>query len=460
MEEQSKESSRLIQKKVEINDSDEYSKPSSFLNARHWDVDLLRGLVLMFLAIDHTLSSFHKVIISNTTNATNANDIWWQPINSDPEKVLFFTYQICKPMVPGLFLLMGMGMQFSYRDKQASGWSDGRILVYFFKRALYLIVLEVVIDIPFQAWEQLHLAERFPYPEMKVEPPWVVSLGLLWGLGITMIFAACIILIQQNISKTYCILLPTIPFMEDRWGIFFLSVMAMTVNALSTYVRLYATDPLNVGPGLWIFFIPGLLQNMDDISWPAFYSQYNIFPWLGIVLIGAVVGQRISSFKSKSYPSIGLTGGLFIFLFLLMRVTCYDDLFCIINQKYPKNYWTFWVLTQYPPELAFIFWSVGLNLVVLFTIKETLGKFQKKWVLQPLRVFGRTPLLFLILHKFVNFIMAEPFPSGVVEPAWIYGELALLLFILFPICLLVHTKKEAVEARFGRCCGGRGFDKT
>jgi len=267
-----------------------------------------------------------------------------------------------------------------------------------------------------------------------------------------MIATSLILTLQNAINNSYCLLLPPITIMEGRWGsslVVILIILSMVFTKLSIPENI-VVDNLknNVNPLVGVLIVPGYYYFSSSL--PAIYTQYTLLPWLGVVLLGVLLGQRLLNLRDKAYTLIGLMSGLMLFGFLFFQVMCYYGFTCIGNfRKFSKkNYYSFWCFSKYPPDLVFLLWTVGLNLTFLWLIHKTLLSFHKKWIFTPLKVFGATSFCFFTLHIVLGTLLAAPFPQGISDIGWLYLEWVVLLYVTYPFCATYllfkqHQKKDS-----------------
>jgi len=290
-------------------------------------------------------------------------------------------------------------------------------------------------------WSQLVNNDLPTIPQFPAghEPKWIISYGLFWALGVGMMVATLIIGLQYWINNTYCLLLPTIPIMEGKWGTLIMIVLIICCEGvtlgLSTTINF---DPIQVPPAIGILVLPGFYWNNETASWPVFYTQYPILPWLGILLFGIVIGERVYNLREKAFPSIGMLGGLMIFGFIFFRVMCFYHIFCV-GTVIRGSFWSF---TREPPDLAYLLWSLGLHFSLLYFINKILNLIDKKWIFPPLLVFGGSMSFFLVVHYLVILILASPFPNGVNNVAWVFLEWIVVLYIMHPFCSFYFYLKQ------------------
>src|SRR5262245_13732107 len=135
--------------------------PNSTLLGRVDSVDILRGVVMVLMALDHVRDYFGVANINPTDPATTTVP-------------LFFTRWVTHFCAPTFFLLTGTGAYLSLRRRGAAGLS--RFLV---SRGLWLIALDLVI------LRCLGCQFNFDFR--------VTILIVLWGLGWAMITLAILV---------------------------------------------------------------------------------------------------------------------------------------------------------------------------------------------------------------------------------------------------------------------------
>lgn len=105
----------------------------------------------------------------------------------------------------------------------------------------------------------------------------------------------------------------------------------------------------------------------------------------------------------------------------------------------------FFNVVKYPPSITFLLLTLGIDLILLAVFSRVWrGKPSSRlWSLNPLTVFGKTPLFFYVSHLYLyGFIGRTFFREGTGIPAmypwWIVG-----LVILYPLCLIYGRFKES-----------------
>lgn len=99
------------------------------------DLDILRGLIMVLMAIDHVAYFIMRV---------HPSEYWGRPIPVYTAAVAFLTRAITHPCAPGFFFLMGTSVVLLAESRQRAGWDDRRIRSFLVKRGLILIGIELL----------------------------------------------------------------------------------------------------------------------------------------------------------------------------------------------------------------------------------------------------------------------------------------------------------------------------
>ena len=301
-------------------------------------VDVVRGVIMIIMALDHT-RDFFGIPGQNPTNlaATTA--------------ALFFTRWITYFCAPVFFLLTGTGAYLSLWRK-----SPAELSRFLFTRGLWLIFLEVVVLRCFSY--QFNADYR------------LTMLLVLWALGWSMIVLSALVRLPAAVVTA-------------------IGVIMIAGHNLLDAVRL--TGPIS-GP-LWsILHAPGFVLNTPE---HVVFVAYPLIPWIGVTAAGYGVGQ-IFSWDADRRRSFLLRAGLLISVgFVLLRaLNGYGD----PSHWARKTTTTFTVLswlntTKYPPSLLFLLMTLGPALLLLRAVDPSTPSF-----LRPALIFGRVPLFYYILH--------------------------------------------------------------
>ncbi|MCJ7716030.1 MAG: heparan-alpha-glucosaminide N-acetyltransferase domain-containing protein, partial [Anaerolineales bacterium] len=129
-------------------------------------LDLLRGLLIVLMALDH--ANF-LVAQQHTTG-----EYWGGPVPVYISPLHFLTRFVTHLSAPGFFFLLGLGMVLFVDSRRKKGWTEIEIKVHFLLRGLVLILFQFVINLS-QVWS------------LGNSPPPFWYVGVLCALGAGMI---------------------------------------------------------------------------------------------------------------------------------------------------------------------------------------------------------------------------------------------------------------------------------
>ncbi len=310
-------------------------------------VDLLRGIVMILMALDHTRDFFGN-------SAINPTDL------SRATASLFFTRWITNICAPVFFLLVGTGAWLSLRRKSKSALSR-----FLFTRGLWLIFLELVL-LRGLAWQF-----NFDYQ--------LTMLVILWALGWAMIVLSALVYLPA-------------------WAITLFGIVMIATHNLTDAV---APAAFGAFAPLWtILHTPGFLVNTPR---HAVFVAYPLIPWVGVTAAGYGLGQIFgwSAEKRKRFLlrlGIGLTTAFVV----LRAVNLYGDPVRWSAQKSAAfTVLSFLNTTKYPPSLLFLLMTLGPAILLLRIFDGGTPR-----LLQPALVFGRVPLFYFALHAALIHLLA------------------------------------------------------
>ena len=338
--------------------------------------DALRGLIIIFMALDH---ANHFIAQKHSSG-----EYWGGDFPTYQDAFPFLVRWVTHLSAPGFFFLMGMGMWIFAHSRQKQGWSRLQITRHFIVRGFILVALQFLIVNP--AWQ--------------LSPGgWMLDtyVGVLFALGGTMILGTILLLLPTHYLLPLTLIFlfnNAFPLLEPAtWGESFSALQRLT-------------------------FIPG----GDLVLW----VNYPIFPWMPLVTLGMLFGHWLQENKEKAYQRALWIGVSFLLLFFITRPL---GNFWNIRPLPTENWIDFLNAVKYPPSLTFIFMTMGINLLLLWAFSKS------DKVLAPLIVFGKTPLFFYITHLYLYAALGywlAPEGTSIIKmlPFWLLG-----LIILYPLCL-------------------------
>jgi|SRR5580658_7382450 uncharacterized membrane protein len=297
-------------------------------------IDVVRGVIMILMALDHTRDFFGKPGLNPTDLATTTIP-------------LFFTRWITHFCAPVFFLLTGTGAYLSLRKK-----SKRELSWFLFTRGLWLIFLEFVV-VRCLGWQF-----NFDYH--------LVILNVLWVLGWSMITLSILVYLPAPIVATFGI------------------VMIATHNLL---------DSVEFSNPLWsILHEPGLIVSRPGHS---IFVAYALIPWVGVTAAGYGLGQ-IYSWPSKRRKAFLLPLGLGLTaVFLVLRgINVYGDPLPWSTQRSTAfTVLSFLNTNKYPPSLLYLLMTLGPALLFLWAVDAG----TPRWF-RPALTIGKVPMFYYLLH--------------------------------------------------------------
>ncbi|MEP6737443.1 MAG: heparan-alpha-glucosaminide N-acetyltransferase domain-containing protein [Chryseolinea sp.] len=308
-------------------------------------IDLLRGLVMIIMALDHVRDYFHAdAFLFNPTDLTKTN------------VALFFTRFVTHICAPVFVFLAGT-------SAFIVGQRKGRRELSFFlvKRGIWLIVLEFTV-VNF-GW--LFNAE-FP----------LLLVIVIWTLGISMIALAGFI---------------HLPF----------AGVAIT-GALLVFGHNLLDNVHFPGSMLWSLLHE---QNVYHAGRFTIFVAYPVLPWIGLMLLGYCFGSMYRPAfgeRRRKQLLLRMAAGC-IALFVVMRlINGYGDPIQWSSQSNPVfTILSFFNVYKYPPSLAYVLITMGPAFLFLAFAENWKGKFASG-----VTSLGRVPMFYYIIHIYAIHILA------------------------------------------------------
>lgn len=330
------------------------------LKHRIESIDILRGLIMIIMAIDHVRDYFHP--------ATPAND----PLAlGSTTPFLFFTRFITHYCAPMFVFLSGVSAQLAGGRRTRAELSS-----FLIKRGLWLIIVELLIISFAFSLDPLHR---------------ILPLQVIWAIGASM-----------------CIL--------GIWIWFPLPVIAGTAvilifgHDIVDYLNLPVTGTVGF---FWKLFLTGHRELFNITG--AYYVKVNyaLLPWTGVMMMGYVFGMLYkSSFDAAKRRRLLRMAGLgFLVLFIVLRTfNIYGDPApWSPRQTVVLSIFSFLNVSKYPPSLLYLCITLGPGLLLLASIENVKSKLTDIFI-----VYGNVPFLYYIMHWLLlrTLSVAEFYLSG------------------------------------------------
>lgn len=368
-------------------------------------IDLLKGLVMVIMALDHTRDYFH-----------------WSAMQFDPTDPahttlpIFFTRFITHFCAPTFSFLAGMSAFMVGKRKSKSELSG-----FLFKRGLWLVFIELTI-VNF-AW----------YFDVQFRNP---GLLVIWALGISMIALAALIHLPRK-------------------AIFWFSIILIAGHNLLDNIHFQ-------GNLLWnILHEPGGAPINKDYF---FFVGYPIIPWIAVMSLGYYFGGFYNADytpekRRKLFNTIGFAA-LALFVFLRFTNIYGDSYLFTLQDSLSKDIIVFFNPSKYPPSLDYLLMTLGVALLFLANSENWKGK-----IVNFFSVFGRVPFFYYIIHIFAIHLAAMLYAQITAFGAdklilegwinelpkmkgyglaliWVYAVWVVIIAFLYPFCKWFDSYKQ------------------
>lgn len=326
-------------------------------------IDLLRGLVMVLMALDHTRDFF-------AASGFNPRDV------NDP--ALFLTRWVTHFCAPVFVLLAGTSA-FLYG---ARGNTARQVSRFLFTRGLWLVLLEVTIV-------------RFAWT-FSVFPDFVL-LQVIWAIGISMIVLSGLIHLPYWVVGT------------------------VGIGMIVGHNLLDGIQAEQFGPFSWLWNVvhqPATLHMTSDI---AVFALYPLIPWIGVMAAGFALGPVM---LLKPAPRrrwlIGLGAVVTLGFVLLRAANVYGDPApWARHDTISATMLSFLNTEKYPPSALYLAMTLGPTLVALAWFERAKGKLARLFI-----IFGRVPLFYYVTHLLLLHALAVVYATAILGSiAWLFGGL-------------------------------------
>jgi len=368
-------------------------------------IDILRGIVMVIMALDHVRDFFH--ISANTADPLDPTTTTF---------FLFFTRWITHFCAPVFVFLSGTSIYLQSQRK-----TKKELSTFLITRGLWLIFVEVVI-VTF-AWS---FNPNYTFHFLQV----------IWTIGISMVLLGLLIYLPYKILLALGL------------------IIVLGHNLL---------DIPESAPGFQAGFWWDLLHHGAFVpyAYAPNHSLFLVYPfvaWLGLMMLGYCSGIFFTdkfSFEQRKKILIRIGAGLIIFFIVLRFTNVYGDPHDWSPQKnFLSTIFSFLNVNKYPASLLFMCVMLGPALILLPFLEKV-----QNWFTQAMRTFGRVAFFYYVLHLYLIHILAtiaffvrghsledasasiqSQFPFFFIIPGegfgllGVYGVWALVILMLYPLC--------------------------
>jgi len=310
-------------------------------------IDLLRGLVMIIMALDHTRDFFHNQAFTGDP---------LDPATTTP--ILYFTRWVTHFCAPTFVFLSGLSawLQSRRKTKKELSW-------FLITRGLWLVLIEVTI-VTLGISGDIHFG--------------FFILQTIWSIGISMFILGLVI---------------WLPF---RMILLIGLLIVFGHNAID-----FAEKGRTDFPVWWQFLHRGGVLRLWDGHMLGIF--YPFLSWTGLMILGYCCGKIFTAMDAEKRKRTLLWMGIgaLLFFIALRAVDIYGDPLHWSKQRNVfYSFLSFMNVQKYPPSLLFMCATIGPGLLFLALVKDTGSRFSKI-----IKVYGRVPFFYYILHFYLLHII-------------------------------------------------------
>lgn len=377
-------------------------------------IDLLRGIVMAFMCLDHTREYFSSVRF-------NPADL------AQTTAALFMTRWITNFCAPVFIFLAGAGAYLFTkrgRTKKELSW-------FLFSRGAFLVILELTV---------IRFVCCFNF-NLYITDANVCQ--VIWAIGWSLIILSVLVYLPL-------------------WAIALFGTVTVLGHNIMDFI-----DTENLTQLKWLHVV---LHSRDIVTIApgiSYKMVYPLIPWCGVMALGFLFGKTVfleATKRRRVFFWLGL--GLTVLFIVLRALDVYGDPSKWSHQKdWLFTLFSFLDCTKYPASLLFLLMTLGPSILLLSAFREEEGPVTRFFL-----VFGRIALFFYIMHLLFIHIAAvilavirygvfpswlfegnpifsiPPFPTGPQDYGYslpvVYLIWIVIMLILYPLCRWYMTFKK------------------
>ena len=319
-------------------------------------LDLLRGLVIVVMALDHVRDFVMTAAVQDPT--------------ADPttSPLLFATRWITHFCAPTFVFLAGTSA-----GLMASRKSPVELASFLLTRGLWLLVLEVLV---------ISTAASFaPTGVDGFGGRTYINLQVLWTIGASMMILAGV----QFMGRRACLAIGAAILLGHNLLDAIWPAAMTTASTAPAWAALHSRQFYDVGP-FAIFF------------------NYPLLPWIGVMFLGyGAAGLFELPAKQRDQRLLRIGVSLVIAFIFIRALNVYGDPrpWEFDPGRTAASIMSFLATTKYPPSLLFILMTLGPAAIACAFAESLRGPIKDVLV-----TFGRAPLAFYIAHLYLIHALA------------------------------------------------------
>ena len=315
-------------------------------------VDLLRGLVMVIMALDHVRGFLHYATpLFDPTDLARTNT------------ALFLTRWVTHFCAPAFVFLAGTGAFLS----GARGRGRGELSRFLLTRGLWLVLLELTV---------IRLAWTFD-PTYRVTP-----LQVIWAIGWSMVALSALVRLPG-------------------WAV---TAFGVAVIALHNLLDPVTSESFGRLGWLWSLLHTG--EPLEPFPGRQFIPLYPLIPWVGVMAAGYGFGHILLLERERRRRLLLRLGVGITLAFVVLRALNFygDPRPWSVRESGLLTFFSFINTQKYPPSLLFLLMTLGPAMIALRLFDREAGPLAR-----PLVTFGRVPLFYYILHLYLIQVLTVVF---------------------------------------------------
>jgi uncharacterized membrane protein len=304
-------------------------------------IDVLRGLVMVLMLLDHARDFFDDVFVNPTDPATTT-------------PALYVTRWVTHLCAPTFVFLAGAGAYLAGRGRTRS-----QLAGFLLTRGLWLIVLE------FAYFRIFFTGGDLTWRFTPLQVIWVIGVSMVVLAGLVWLPRAAVLAVGLALVAGHNLFDGVAPERFGRWG--WLWQLLHVWRAV-----------IEVAPGVRLFVM------------------YPLVPWVGVMAAGYAFGPVLELDRPARRRTVLALGAVLLTAFVVLRWrNVYGDPNPWAVQERGPLYtlFAFLNLQKYPPSLSYLLVTLGLAMLILAAADREPGPLGRV-----LATYGRVPLFFYILH--------------------------------------------------------------
>jgi uncharacterized membrane protein len=314
-------------------------QPTTASTSRINSIDILRGLIMIIMALDHVRDFY--------------SNVQFDPLDLTKTTIpLFFTRWITHYCAPIFVFLSGTSAFLSF----SKGKTKKQVAQFLLTRGLWLIFIEVaVVDLLWSFDITYHMQ----------------AVQVIWAIGWSMVVLAGLVFLN-----------PT-------------TIAAIGLTMIFGHNLLDGISAESFGSFKWLWLILHEQGFYPYGNGRGLFVMYPLIPWVGVMATGFAFGfvfKKDAAYRKSFLLKVGFSA---IALFILIRfANVYGNKTVWQEQDvWYKTILSFIDCTKYPPSLLYLLMTLGPGILLLAFFEKYNNR-----LTNIISVYGKVPFFYYIMH--------------------------------------------------------------